>query len=172
MKTTLSLSVLALSVLAAGCTGNDYGAKAKSPWTYEGSSGNPNPLTRAVTDSAAADPAVVAAANAPVKKYSWDKNKKAAKPKQQIEAPNEQGRLVVTEADDDYGVFSFKCIEKLDPAELYNVNDGRKAAKVRIVKIIPEGDNVLTVVADLLPKQEETPKFVVGSNLSYTKIQQ
>lgn len=161
MKKTLSISVLALVLAASGCTTKDYSATAKSPWTY-GNGGSPNPLTKATTTDAS-EAAAELPAGPRAQKYSWEKNPKPVASKKVIAAPDDPGRLVITEIDEDYGVFAFKCAEKLEEKKLYNVNDGKKAAKVRIVEVGTDK----SIIAEVLPNQVELPRIVQGANLSY-----
>jgi hypothetical protein len=162
MKKALILP-LALAALAAGCSSDDPGATAKSPWSTDGNSGSSgNPIARPFY-GAAKDQFEVR----DVQKfgpYSWDraplKSNAAPSVSVPVTVPEDAKKIRITGIRGELGLFSFLRAEKPEVEQILVVSKDKYGAQVRVVHVENE-----TVVAELLPNQLYVPTLIVGEEV-------
>jgi hypothetical protein len=161
-KQTLSILPL-VALLAAGCTSDDAVSRTTSPWAQEGTGGQPHPIARTITvDDDQYSP------DSPLeeKKFPRLTRDKAAIPapasKVDRTPPEDQRRLRVTDVRENHALFEFVSNGQFKKDQKVNVDDGKSAARVRIVAV--DGK---TIVAEILPNNLDLPRLELGSELAF-----
>jgi hypothetical protein len=168
-KPTLSFLPLA-ALLAAGCTSDDYASHANSPWQAEGSGGQPNPIVRTfVTDDD------VYSVDTPLVAQTFPRieaRRRAAivsdpaKPVN-VTPPEDPHHFRITDVRANHAVFQFVSLETFAKNQRINANDGKNAAKLRVLDFDVEKK---VVVVEVLPHQIDLPKFEIGDELGFVSL--
>lgn len=161
MKKALILP-LALAALAAGCSSDNPGATAKSPWSTDGNSGTSgNPIARPFYSTANEQLEVRDVQR--FGPYSWDsapKTGKLAPVAAPVTVPEDAKKIRITGIRGELGLFSFLRAEKPALEQILVVSKDKYGAQVRVVHV--ENN---TVVAELLPNQLYVPTLIVGEEV-------
>jgi hypothetical protein len=163
---------------AAGCTSDDTATRATSPWAQPGAATEPNPILAGVSLGSEENggPQSELIASKHYKTYSWRRDKKpetGASSENVVEypAPENPRNIRITGINEKASVLSFVCADTAPFVvdQQININDGKNAAYVRVVRKNAEKN---VVVAELLPNQVDTPKLELGGELSYATTAQ
>jgi hypothetical protein len=155
MKNLLPLFVSA--IVLAGCTADD----ASNPWSTEQERADAK-VAQASSGTTSSAPAGGATATAPAgeAKYSWQK-KAAEAPKPDAAPAIPEGKAIVTAIRGDAGLIQIKVATAPAPGDKLVLTKEGKSLVITIHSV--EGE---AVIADIAPRQANTPSINVGDEVA------